>query len=359
MPGGRKESGIGLDRGAAHRGGATLADIARAAGVSTATVSRVLNAPDRVRPERLERVRAAIRALGYVPHGAARTLASNRSMTVGAVIPTLDNAIFAQGLAAFQARLQEAGYTLLLASSDYDLDGEGDLVDTLIARRVDGLMLVGRDHRGHVFERLARHRLPYVLSWAHDETGRLPCVGFDNKAAAAAAASALIEAGHRRVAMIAGRTADNDRARDRLAGARAALDAAGIGLPGDLVIEAPYGLAAGRAAMEALLDRAEPPTGVLCGNDVLAVGALLACRDRGVAVPGAVSVVGFDDLPWAKEFRPALTTMRVPADAMGRAAAEALIDALDGAGPVHRTALDATLIRRETVGPPPARAAAE
>lgn len=340
-------------------GRATIKDIARVAGVSIATVSRALNTPERVRGPRLERVRAAIRELGYLPYGAARTLASNRSMTVGAVIPTLDNAIFARGLSAFQTRLQEAGYTLLLASSDYDLDAEGALIDTLIAKGVDALMLVGRDHRAAVFERLDRHKLPYVLSWAHDETGDLPCIGFDNRAAGRAAAQAVLDAGHRRIAMIAGLTADNDRARDRLEGARAALADAGLAWSGDLVIEAPYGIAAGRVAMAGLMALDDPPSAVLCGNDVLAVGALLACRDRGLAVPDAVSVVGFDDLPWAAEFRPALTTMRVPAAAMGQAAADALIAAVSGAAPVRRAALDVTLIRRDTLGAPSARAAAE
>lgn len=335
----------------------TVDDIARAAGVSTATVSRALNSPGRVRPERLARVRAAISDLGYVPDGAAQTLASKRSMTVGAVIPTLDNAIFAQGMAAFQAQLQSAGYTLVLASSDYDLDAEVSLVDTLIARRVDAMMLVGQQHRGDVFERLAAHAVPYVLSWAFDTDGALPCVGFDNRAAAAHAAAAAVEMGHRHFAVIAGQMAENDRARDRVHGIRDALAAADIDLRNDDVIEAPYGLANGRDAMNGLLDRATPPTVVMCGNDVLAVGALMACRDRNVRVPEDVSIVGFDDLAWAAEFRPALTTVQVPAEAMGRAAAEALVAELNDTDPPPTLHFPAPLVIRETLAPPRERTA--
>ncbi len=333
-------------------GRATVDDIARKAGVSTATVSRALNTPDRVRPERLARVRAAIGELGYVPHGAAQTLASRRSMTVGAVIPTLDNAIFAQGLAAFQAPLQAAGYTLLLASSDYDLDAEAGMVDTLVARRIDALMLVGQDHRPEVFERLAQHGVPYVLSWAFEAGDDLPYVGFNNRAAARDAADAVLAEGHTEIAVIAGLTAENDRARDRLAGFADAVTGAGGTLDPARVIEMPYDLSAGRDAMLRLLDAPQRPTAVLCGNDVLAVGALMACRDRDLVVPDDISIVGFDDLPWAAEFRPALTTMQVPAEAMGRAAAEVLLADLNGAPPPDERHFPATLVRRDTLAAP-------
>ncbi len=335
-----------------NNGQVTVDDIARAAGVSTATVSRALNMPDRVRPERLARVRAAIDDLGYVPHGAAQTLASKRSMTVGAVIPTLDNAIFAQGVAAFQARLQEAGYTLVLASSDYNLETEIKLVDTLIARRVDAMMLVGQVHRPVVFDRLAARDVPYVLSWTFDTAGDLPCVGFDNRAASERAAAAALDLGHTRFAVIAGQMEENDRARERVQGVRDAMAARGLTLNDADVIEKPYGLANGRDAMNTLLDRGERPTVVMCGNDVLAVGALMACRDRDIRVPDDVSIVGFDDLAWAAEFRPALTTVRVPAEDMGRAAAEALIAQLTDVDPPPTRHFVADLVIRDTLGPP-------
>jgi len=331
-------------------GGPTLADIARAAGVSTATVSRVLNAPDSVKPERAARVRQAIAALGYLPNGSARALASRRSMTVGAVIPTLDNAIFAQGLEAFQTRLQQAGYALILASSRYGLEEEARLAETLLERRVDGLMLVGMQHQPGLLDRLGKLGVPHVLSWAYDRSGRLPCVGFDNARAAADMARHLVGLGHRHIAMIAGLTEGNDRARDRVAGVRAVLAQEGAVLPADAIVEVPYSYAAGRAAMRALMAGPDRPSAVICGNDVLAIGAVLGAQDAGLVVPRDVSVTGFDDLPLAGEFRPALTTLRVPAEAMGRQAADWLLGVLAGEVPVLPDALPVELIIRQTTG---------
>lgn len=346
----RTRKGDGTD----ERTGPTLADIARAAGVSTATVSRVLNAPDSVRPVRAERVRQAIAELGYLPDGAARALASRRSMTVGAVIPTLDNAIFAHGIEAFQARLVSKGYSLILASSAYDLDTEAALVETLLQRRVDALMLVGLQHHPALIERLRGRGVPHVLCWAHDPSGELPCVGFDNRQAAALLTRHLTGLGHRRIAMIAGLTTSNDRARERVEGVRLALSETGGSLPPDALIEVPYSYAEGRAAMARLLARPVRPSAVICGNDVLAIGALLAARDAGLDVPGDISVTGFDDLPLAGEFAPALTTVRVPAQQMGEQAAARLIADLEEdetmtTGP--GSALDVTLVIRDTTGP--------
>ncbi len=339
-----------------ERAGPTLADIARAAGVSTATVSRVLNDPDSVRPVRADRVRKAIAELGYLPDGAARALASRRSMTIGAVIPTLDNAIFARGVEAFQARLMAKGYSLLLASSAYDLAAEAALVETLLQRRVDALMLVGLQHDPALLERLRGRGIPHVLCWAHDPVGALPCVGFDNCRAAAAMARHLTGLGHRRIAMIAGLTRSNDRARDRVDGVRAALEEIGETLPPEAVIEVPYGYSEGRTAMKQLLARSPRPSAVICGNDVLAIGAVLAARDAGLDVPGEISVSGFDDLPLAGEFAPALTTMRVPAEAMGEQAASYLVGRLEGDGAMEIEPLPplaVELVVRNTTGVAP------
>lgn len=338
------------ERRAGGGSGPTLVDIARAAGVSTATVSRVLNAPDSVKAERAERVRRAIATLGYLPNGSARALASRRSMSIGAVIPTLDNAIFAKGLEAFQTRLQEAGYSLILASSGYGLEEEARLAETLLERRVDGLMLVGQQHQAGLLERLSALGVPHVLSWAHDRSGRLPCIGFDNREAAAAMTRHLAGLGHRRFAMIAGKTEANDRARDRVAGVRSVLAELGETLPANAILEVPYSYAEGREAMRWLLSRQDRPSAVICGNDVLAIGAVLGAQDAGLSVPGDISIAGFDDLPLAGELRPALTTMRVPAAEMGRQAADWLIASLAGKETALPEALPVELVVRQTTG---------
>ncbi|MCB2099833.1 MAG: LacI family DNA-binding transcriptional regulator [Rhodobacterales bacterium] len=331
----------------------TLRDIAEAAGVSTATVSRVLNSPDAVRPALRERVSRTIAELGYVPHGAARALASQRSRTIGAIIPTLDNAIFAAGIEAFERRLDQDGYTLFVALSDYDPQHELRHMRGLLGRGVDGMLLVGGLHEAASYDLIRRQGRPYVNTWVHDPRGGHPCIGFDNRSASRRAAEHLLDLGHRRIAMIAGVLAFNDRARERVAGVRDALAARGLDLADADLVERRYDIAEARQAMGQLLEGPRPPSAVVCGNDVQAIGALLECQARGVAVPGQVSIIGFDDLPLTAHLAPALTTMHVPSRDMGRRAAEYLLDRLAGrpAAPALELAVD--LVVRGTTGPAP------
>jgi DNA-binding LacI/PurR family transcriptional regulator len=198
----------------------TIGDVARRAKVSTATVSRVLNQPDTVRPELQARVTQAVRALGYVPHAGARTMKLGQSGTVGAVFPTVDNAIFAKAIDALQRRLAELGMQLLIATSDYDPRAEEQQALNMLARGVDGLLLCGCGQSPLLIERLRQRGLPtvHVMSWPvpPDRMG----VGFDNAKAMGQVIRYLLGLGHRRVAMLAGVTRDNDRAAER--GARRA-----------------------------------------------------------------------------------------------------------------------------------------
>ena len=328
-----------------------LADVARSAGVSTATVSRALSRPQKVRPALLARVREAVDTLGYVPHGAARALASHRSHTIGAVIPTLDNAIFASGVEALQQRLSEDGYPLLLASSEYDFEREILHVEKLVERGIDGLMLVGRDHHPRLAGLLTAKDVVFVNAWVYDADAGYPCVGFDNRRTAGRTADFLTDMGHRRIAMISGPTAGNDRARDRGAGVRDALARRGLSLPAARLVERPFDVAEGRQALRLLMGGTEPPSAVVCGNDVLAFGALFEARAMGIEVPAELSIVGFDDLPMARHVEPPLTTMQVPAAEMGRRAAEYLLARLAGT-PAASVELEVNLIVRATTAPP-------
>ena len=308
----------------------TLEDVARRAGVSTATVSRVINAPEKVRGDTRQRVEAAVTELGYTPHFGARALASNRTGTIGAVIPTMENAIFARGLQALQEELAEAGYTLLVATSNYDPDREAQQVRTLIGRGVDGLVLIGEARDREVYAFLERRGVPFVIVWSWRPDSPWPCVGFDNRLAARAMAERVLECGHRHVAMIAGVTHGNDRAAARVEGVREALATQALALDATNLIEAAYTLQAGSEAATRLLSRPSRPTAIICGNDVLAAGALTAARRLGLSVPRDVSVTGFDDIDLAHAVEPELTTVHVPHRRMGQQAAQLLLALCSG-----------------------------
>jgi len=330
----------------------TLHDVARQAGVSTATVSRALNTPDRVTDGTRELVLRTVADLGYTPHFGGRALVSNRSNTIGAVIPTMDNAIFARGLQAFQETLSDAGVTLLVASSGYDMDREFEQVQALVSRGADGLLLIGLDRPAQCYAFLERRRIPYVLTWNYRRDREACQVGFDNRLAARSIAREVIRHGHRRIAMVAGITASNDRASDRVDGVRDALDEAGLAGRDLPIVEAVYSLAGGRRACAELLERRPRPSAVICGNDVLAVGAIVEAKARGLRVPGDVSITGFDDIELAEVIEPQLTTVHVPHRRMGEGAARALLAIRDGASDCRSLELETRLVMRASLAAP-------
>lgn len=332
-----------------------LEDVAQLAGVSTATVSRALNNPDSVTPQTRHSVESAVSTLGYIPHGVARALASRRSNTVGAVIPTIDNAIFARSIQAFQDRLFQSGFTLLLASSDYDFDREAREVQALVERGIDGLLLIGESHDSRVYELLTGKNVPYLNTWVYHEDSPHPCVGFDNEQAAYRLAAYLLDIGHKNIAMIAGITKGNDRALHRVQGVKRALRERGLEFKPDHFNEWPYEISEGRKAANYLLASPEPPTAMICGNDILALGALFECLALGAVVPDDVSITGFDGLDLAGQVDPPLTTVHIPCYEMGRRSAEYLIARLNDTPVPDKTRLEPSLIIRDTTAPPPQR----
>jgi LacI family transcriptional regulator len=336
----------------------TIGDVARRAGVSTATVSRVVNQPDGVRGALRAKVEAAIVQLGYVPHAGARTLKSRRSGTIGAIFPTIDNAIFAKAIDALQRRLAESDHQLLIATNDYSPATEESQALNLLARGADALLLCGTGQRPSLLARLAARAVPvvHVMSWPPPSKPPMACVGFDNARAMTQVVRYLLDLGHRRIAMLAGVTRDNDRAASRLAGVRQALAAARIALPAARVAERRYALAAARDGLRCLMQVASPPTAVVCGNDVLAFGAMLEAQRLGIEVPRELSIVGFDDLELASHVAPGLTTVHVPAEAMWRRAAERVLSMLQGDDPAPDTEIEVSLVVRGSTGPPRARA---
>ncbi|MBZ8134056.1 LacI family DNA-binding transcriptional regulator [Afifella sp. IM 167] len=332
----------------------TQLDIARKAGVSTATVSRVLNGSPLVKPALRARVEAVIEQLGYYPHAAARALASNRTFTLGAVVPTLNNAIFAACTNAFEREIQASNYTLLLAVSNYDLGAEEVLVRRLLERGVEGLLLIGNAHSEAVYELLARTRTNYVNTWAWEPQLQLPNIGFSNRRAGAALADHLVGLGHRRIGLVSGIAEGNDRVRERAIGVRERLAAHGLALEEAATTEIRYSVREGRRVLGEFVEAGTLPTALICGNDVIALGVLLEAMERKIPVPEALSITGFDNLPLTEHIRPALTTIDVPASAMGHLAARAILSAIGDGVPVASRELEAPLLVRETTAPPAA-----
>jgi len=306
----------------------TLEDVAKAADVSTATVSRVLSKPELVRASTREQVMAAVRQLDYQPDAAARALASGRTHTVGCVIPTLDHAIFARSTQAMQTTLARAGYQLLVASHDYDPAIEFEVVRVLQQRGVDALVLVGTDHASGLWKALHAWNKPTLLTWSCDP--RLPSVGFDNEAAAQMATEHLLSLGHRRIGVISGLTSHNDRARSRIEGVRQALKRAGLELLPSLLTEQVFNLDGGRTGLRALMAARHPPTAIFCGNDLLATGALLEAQRMGLRVPRQLSICGIDNHELSEAINPGLTTIHLPTQDLGRITANSVLSAIAG-----------------------------
>jgi LacI family transcriptional regulator len=331
----------------------TIREIAREAGVSTATVSRVINQPDVVSPLTRETVQEVIRRHHYVSHGMAMSLASDRSSTLGLIIPTITNSIYASSTQAIQHAAQAAGYTLLLGVSNFSPDEEERLVRQFLERRVDGLILTGGDRDPHTYDLIETNGVPFIVTWKLTDGQSRPCVSFDNYAAGHMAMDHLLRLGHRRIGLICGRTAVNDRARERRRAYEDSLRDLGIAPDPDLIYERDFEFIEGRAAMHRMLGEHERPTAVFCANDIQAIGALIECQDAGLSVPDDISIMGFDDLPIAQYTLPRLTTIRVPAKRMGYVAANKLLEWIKSGKEPETEELSVELIERATTGPVP------
>ncbi|MEM9797177.1 MAG: LacI family DNA-binding transcriptional regulator [Pseudomonadota bacterium] len=317
-------------------------DVARKAGVSTATVSRVLNGSTLVRSEVRSRVEAAIAELGYLPHEGARSLATRRTRTLGMIIPTLNNAIFAAGVNALEAEARDQGHGLVISVSNYDPVQETVLIRQMLERKVDGLALVGNDRTDEARDLLRSSGLRHVAAWTFDQHGATADIGFDNHAAMEPLVAHLMATGRRRIALLAGVTADNDRARARVKGIRHYLSEHGLALVGSREVR--YSIRLAQAAFPDML--AHRPDAIICGNDVIAYGVLFAAQQAGIDVPDDIAVTGFDDLPMSEGLN--LTTIAVPAAEMGRRAANELIRAAEEERAPESYEMQTTLVRRGT-----------
>src|SRR5690625_1703240 len=308
----------------------TLYDVAKRAGVSLGTASNALSNPDKVRKSTYERLMQAVAELGYLRDGAARALASRRTHTIGAIYPTLNNPIFAHSTHSMQQTLWERGYQLLIASHEYQIKNELKLLQSVIERGIDGLIMVGTDHRPEIFALLEARNLPYVLTWSTDDTEHPHCVGISNFAAAYDLGRFLLKKGHERVAICGGDPSINERARGRRDGVIHAFAEQGIPVPAERLLFAEFSYQGGRAGLRQALALEDRPTVVTFGTDLQAVGALDEARRLNVKVPEEISIVGFDGIDEGRHIQPSLATVLLPAHEVGQKAAERIVELIEG-----------------------------
>ena len=338
-----------------RKGAPGIIEVALRAGVSPATVSRVYNAPEIVKGPTRKRVEQAAADLGYIRNRLAGTLHNRFSGAVGLVVPTIDNAIFAEMIEAFASRLQRHDRTMLIAAHGYDLALETSIVRSLLERRIDGVVLVGFDHDDVPLNMLAQRDVPVISIWNFSEQSSLPCIGADNHEAGATVTRHLIALGHRDLAFLFPETRSNDRARGRMEGALEAAKAAGIKVPARRIHACPYDIGEAKTLAAKLL-KERRPTAVVCGNDVIAHGVLYASQALGLAVPEQLSVVGIGDFRGSAHMEPGLTTVRIPARQIGRLAADAIVEMSETRQPPDpaRRAIEISFVERSSTGPPPA-----
>ena len=314
-------------------GAVTLHDVAKLAGVAPITASRALNRPDQVSADVLKKVSDAIARTGYVPNLLAGGLASTRSRLVAAVVPTIAGPVFLETVQSLTESLAERGYQLMLGQSGYSGSREDALLEAIIGRRPDGIVLTGIMHSAEGRRRLLASGIPVVETWDLTPTPIDMLVGFSHVEVGRAVAAFLLAKGRRRFAVVAG---DDERATRRLGAFEAAALALGLPEVRCIVVPAPTTLRSGRGALSELLSGGAGIEAVFCSSDLLALGVMTEALARGVDVPSQLAVVGFGDLNFAADLHPALTTVHINGAGIGRQAAQFIVDRAEGRGVAQR-----------------------
>ncbi|MEM7171829.1 MAG: LacI family DNA-binding transcriptional regulator [Pseudomonadota bacterium] len=327
--------------------------VAREAGLSTATVSRALNNPQSVSPAKRLRVQSAIEKLNYVPNAAARSLSLSRNQAIGAILPTLDYSIYAQFVEALQSRAGELGYSVLLATHGFNESRELAQARTLIGHGVEALALAGEKHSAELYALLKARQIPYIHTSVFNDRSAHPCVGYDNYQIGRQVTDYLLSLGHRHFSALIGKRSVNDRMVQRITGMRDCLAEKGLSLLEDHIVECPYAIGKAREGLRELRLRSPQATAIICGNDVLAFGAILEAQAMNIRVPGDLSIVGNDDLELASEINPTLTTVQIPVYRMGNETAEALVGRLTKQSPPLHVQIPINLILRQSTGTAP------
>nr|WP_156281592.1 catabolite control protein A [Paenibacillus sp. NEAU-GSW1] len=290
----------------------TIYDVAREAGVSMATVSRVVNNNPNVKPATRKKVFEAIERLGYRPNAVARGLASKKTTTVGVVIPDISNAIFAEVARGIEDIANMYHYNIILCNADKRKDKEIRVINTLLEKQVDGLLFMGGAVTDEHMQAFKTANVPIVLCATTDENGEIPSVDINHENAAYDAVRKLIDLGHKRIAMISGTLQDPANGYARFQGYKRALEEAGIGHNESLVRVGNYRYESGADAMKYFLELSERPTAVFAATDEMAIGAIHSIQDNGLKVPEDFSVISVDNSRMASMVRPQLTTVAQP-----------------------------------------------
>lgn len=306
----------------------TIVDVARESGVSYATVSRVLNGYEFVKPSTREKVLLAAEKLGYVPNQQARSLAGGRSNLIGILVPALDNGYIAEIIRGIDEELAKSNYNLILYTTHRHQGKESNYVATIVNGAADGLLLVVPSISTPYLDALRQQRFPYVLIDQSDLAEKSSAVNATNWQGAYDATQYLIKLGHRRIGFIAGMM-ELTSAIERLEGYRAALSDNHLPVDDQFIVEGDFREQGGYIATQSLLDLQERPTAIFASNDLSAFGAMEAIRQRGWRIPEDISVMGFDDIPQASIAHPKLTTMHQPLDQMGRVAVKMLLEHIE------------------------------
>jgi LacI family transcriptional regulator, gluconate utilization system Gnt-I transcriptional repressor len=313
-------------------GGLTLRDVAMLAGVAPITASRALNTPDAVSPAILQRVREAVERTGYVPNMLAGGLASKKSRLVAAVVPTITGSVFLGVVQALTESLAASGYQLMLGQTGYENSREDALLEAIIGRRPDGVVLTGIMRSVQGRRRLLASGIPVVETWDLTPTPIDMLVGFSHEKIGVEVAQYLHRRGRRRVAVI---SANDERAVRRNKAFSDAALALGMVAPGagevpTHVVPAPSALVSGRAGLRALLAGDPGIDAIFCSSDMVALGVITEAQAQGIDVPGRVAVVGMGDLDFSRDLHPALTSVRIDGAAIGSTAARFIIERSEG-----------------------------
>jgi LacI family transcriptional regulator len=328
----------------------TIKDVARSAGVSVATVSRVFNARHLVQEETLTRVQQVVERLGYVPHIGARNLVTRRTHTIGVLLPDLYGEFFSEVIRGIDQTAHRQGYHLLVSSAR-EAGPPFEAALGAMRGRVDGLIVMSPYLDSETFRRTLTHGNPVVLLSCPPGVSGCDTVSIANFEGSRAVTRHLLALGHRRIAMILGAVGNFDAA-ERLRGYQAAMEEAGMAADPGLLLAGDFSEASGHAAAEQILALPDRPTAVFAANDCMAIGALSAFREAGLTVPGDIAIAGFDDIPMARYVHPALTSVSVEISLLGERATARLLDALRRPVPretVHDT-LSTTLVVRRSCG---------
>jgi len=307
----------------------TIADIARIVGMSQATVSRVINNPEKVKESTRNEVLRVMKENNYVYNALAGSLGKKTTRTIGLIIPTITNPIFSVSTQGMQSAATRRGYSLLLGTTEYSASLELELVQLFLQKRVDGIVFTGTPMNDRTIDFIQRRKIPFVITYERINDDHTSFVTFDNVKAADRIMEYLFSMGHRRIGMITGKFSHSSRSKRRWQGYKAGLEKRDILYDEELVMQKDFTVIGGREAAARMLQNQNPPTAIFCGNDIIAYGVMATAKEKGLKVGTNISIVGFDDLEMSATMDPPLTTTRIPGNEMGEMGAMILIDEIE------------------------------